>query len=696
MSFWSSIKRAFKKFPSDDFWYYPANAPASSGVHVSEQSALKYLTVFSCVSLIAGDLARLPLNLYKRREDGGKDLVTDTDLYDLLHNAPNRETTSFNWREASQGHCLLWGNSYSYVERENISGKIKAIWQITNPGEVKVERAANNELVYVYPDRNGNKVTRTRDQIFHVPGYGYNGLVGMSMISLAREAIGLGLATEEFGGKYFGQGTHPAGVLEMDGTLGGDGKGEFVKAIQKGYAGLGNTHKVMLLENGMKYKPMTVPLNDAQFLETRSFQKTEICGMYHVPPHKIAQHGQNSNYNNLEQENASYVDSCLMHWIVRWESNISMQLLTAEERKAGFFFEFLVQGLLRGDSAARADYYNKIFQVGGITPNEIRSKENMNPVEGGDDNFVMLNMIPLDKAGEMPVEPEPPKEPDQLEEIKSWVRDAENRSSEKHIKSLTALKTSHTRLLLKAAEDVLSKETAAILRAAKKHLTQRTVDGFENFLESFYKDHESYVRNKFDPVLRVYGEAIFKESSRIMSADAVLSPSLEKFMYDYFEKFAFDHCRKGQAELISILEKATDKDALAIVTKRVDEWYEKSPKKIARDQSARMLGAMSRETWSNLGATKLRWTTIGKNCPFCDQLDGTVVGIDREFIKAGSVLYIDTKTGGSSWYDPDTGKYSGDINDDNKEKHNVTAMKFYGTKMHPPIHQGCDCRILPG
>ena len=317
MSIWSKIRRAFAA--TDDYWYTPVGAPTTTGVRVSEQTALKYLTVFSCVSLIAGDIARLPLNLYKRRKDGGKDLVIDHKLHDLLHHAPNPETPSFNFRETLQGHLLLWGNAYSFIER-NYNGEVIALWQFSDPGQIEVERVGS-QLIYKYKDSKGVEKRVGRDKMFHIPGYGWNGLLGISMISLAREAIGLGIATEEFGGTYFGQGTHPAGVLEMDGAL-GDGRDEFVKSIQKGYAGLGKSHKIMLLENGMKYNPMTVPLNDAQFLETRTYQRGEIASMFHVPLHKINVHGQNSNYNNLEQENGSYVDSCLMHWIVRWESAI--------------------------------------------------------------------------------------------------------------------------------------------------------------------------------------------------------------------------------------------------------------------------------------------------------------------------------------------------------------------------------------
>ena len=166
--------------PEHDFWYRPIGTPSASGVKVDEKTALKYSTVLACVSLIAGDIAKLPLNLYKKRADGGKDVVTDNNIYDLIHNAPNPDTTFFNWRETLQSHLLLWGNAYSYIERDQ-TNKIKALWQLPDPGQVKVERVGGN-ILYTYKNGDGEDVTRTKNEIFHIPGYGFNGLVGISMI----------------------------------------------------------------------------------------------------------------------------------------------------------------------------------------------------------------------------------------------------------------------------------------------------------------------------------------------------------------------------------------------------------------------------------------------------------------------------------------------------------------------------------
>ena len=645
MSLFSRLRRAFGS--SNDYWYSPVSIPSSSGVRISEQSALKYLTVFSCVSLIAGDIARLPLNLYKRRKDGGKDIITDHDLYDLLHNAPNSETNSFGFRETLQGHLLLWGNAFSFIERAN-NGKIKALWQFSDPGMIEVDRVGS-ELVYKYKDSKGRDKRVTRERMFHIPGYGFNGLVGISMISLAREAIGLGIATESFGGSYFGQGTHPSGVLEMDGSL-GDNRELFTKAIQKGYAGLGNSHKIMLLESGMKYKPLTVPLNDAQFLETRTFQKSELAAMYAVPLHKIGVHGQNSNYNNLEQENSSYVDSCLMHWIVRWESAISQQLLTPEERKSGLFFEFLVQGLLRGDSAARAEYYNKIFQVGGITPNEIRSKENMNPVEGGDQNFVMLNMVPLDKAEEMQ-EQDPVDEPAPVPEKKD-LRDyfaLENEKRSAMVRDRIANR--YEPLLLDAAQSIVAKETLAI----KKNINNRA--DFEKFLRDFYRTFPEYINKKIAPVLRSYMQSIIDAANTEFKLEEKdFSIEVRQYIDRYIER----HILKSEYDM---LELADDPEA---IEKRADEWNEKRTLNIAKNEKVRALGAAY--SFAVLGAgLSLVWRIRGlETCPWCRSLSGKRIKSGETFLNDGDLL-----------------KPDGD----------GEPMKINGIKMHPPAHGGCDCYV---
>ena len=482
----------------------------------------------------------------------------------------------------------------------------------------------------------------------------------MSNIALAREAIGLGISAEKFGSLYFDEGTHPAGLLEMPGVL-GDNRNDFIKALKEGYAGLGKSHKVMLLENGLTYKPLTIPLNDAQFLETRQFQKIEICSMYHVPPHKVAIHGENSNYNNLEQENASYVDSCLMSWLVRWESNISLQLLTEAERREGLFAEFVVQGLLRGDSAARAEYYNKIFQIGGMSPNDIRAKENMNPVDGGDENFVMLNMIPLSKANEVPVETEQQEE-QPAEEQKSFFKNFFNekrlvRASEsKSIMVRDRIAKQYAPLILDAAQAVVNREAKAI----KKKVTQQTRAGtsMEVFLEEFYRSFPEYINKKMSPVIRSYIDAVIAATSDELKLDDI---DLEKEINDYINLYSARHISSSKGQMDSLIPAGLDE-----LDTRADEWMERRPEKITADESVRASSFAFQTVAFTAGYSVALRTRGPKTCPFCRSLEGKKVGVGgKPLVSDGDELEA--------------------------KGTDQPPMLIRGDKFHTPIHQACDC-----
>jgi len=666
----SSLSRRARYGPSDDYWYLPygATLETDSGVYVDEATALKYLTVFACVSLVAGDVARLPLNLYRKRKDGGKDQVTDHRLYDLLHNAPNSETASFNWRETAQGHLMLWGNHYSFCDRDK-TGDVTDLWQLPNPGGVKVRRAGDG-LVYEYKVDGETKVRR-RDQVFHIPGFGFNGLKGMSMIGLSREAIGMGLAAEKFGARFYGSGTHPGGMVSMPveaESMEPDEQKKYLELIRKQSSGLGKSHELMVFFNGEKYHPFTMPLNDAQFLESRDHQKIEICGMYHVPPHKIAIHGQNSNYNNLEQENSSYVDSCLMHWLVRWESAINMQLLSERERRQGFFFEFLVEGLLRGDSAARADYYTKMFQIGAMSPNKVLVKENMNPVEGGDQHFVMLNMVPLDKAGEMDMtlpgdKKKPPVKLDGEDEIKS-LRDFFGGSRElaekRSIAARDRIAKRYRPLILDAATAIVNRETKAI----KNRVSGRSSDvaGMEGFLNDFYEKFPEYIEMKMSPVLRSYMLAIIDESVAETGSDDI---SLDVEIREYLDGYAARHTRSSLGQMLALLEG----ENLADIDQRADEWAEKRPEKIVADEIVRASGAAFSWVVFGAGMSMVLRNRGPETCPYCKRMNGKRVTPDTPLVSAGDK--IDPKDGS----DP---------------------MPVYETKFHAPLHQGCDCYMTAG
>jgi len=629
----------------DDFWYNATGGQTSAGVSVTEKSALKYLSVLACVSLIAGDIARLPLILYQRKPDGSKSRVLDHPLADLLHNAPNPLTNSFQWRELAQLHLLLWGNAFSEITRKPRTGEIVSLTQIPNIETMRVT-SDNGKILYQWRDGKSVSHIKQRADIFHIPGMGWDGVVGMSMIALARQAIGLGLAAEELGGSYFGKGTHPAGVLSIPDWL-GENEEHFKTSFREQYAGLGKSHSVVVLEGGAKYDNLTMPLDDAQFLETRDHQKVEICGMYHVPPHKIALHGQNSNYNNLEQENGSYVDSCLMHWIIRWEQGIGQQLLTSIERKQGLFVEFLVDGLLRGDSQARGEFYTKMFQLGGMSPNDIRAKENMNPVEGGDQHFVQLNMIPLKDADKIDQLPAP--------EGKSF-------RSKTTIRHRDRIKRQYYPLFKSAAQDIVNREGIAIKKQINQQRKQRASSDMEEWLRGFYKDMPEYIERKLGPVIRSYMEAISSVAAGEIGLDDKITERSEKLISDYVAGYSKRHVDSSLGQLIELVEGEIDE-----IETRVDEWEETRADKIAGNETVRGSEAMVASVFAG-GGFAMIWQTRGESCEYCNTLQGKRIKDGEAFLSAGDEISPEGK-------DP---------------------MPITGLTKHPPAHQGCQCYLVAG
>ncbi len=366
----------------------------TSGEDVNEYTALNYSAVFNAISLISGTLASLPLHLM-RRKVRGKEKSINHPLYSVLHDIGNPYMTAMAARECMTSHILSWGNGYAEIVR-NAMGQVIELWPIT-PNRVK-PKMSGGELVYEIAV-DGELVVMPRDKILHVPGLGFDGFIGYSVISLARQSIGLGKSMETFGANYFGQGTHPGVVVSHPGKMGEDAHKNLRSSLATTYSGLGKSHRLMLLEEGMKLEKLGIPPNDSQFLESRQFQVPEIARWFNLPPHKLKDLTK-SSFSNIESEQISFVTDSLLPWGVRLEQNYNMQLLTPAERKMGLYFKHSFEGLLRGNVKDRAQFYRTMFNIGALTINEIRGLEDFDPVEGGDVHLVPLNMTTLDKAGQ--------------------------------------------------------------------------------------------------------------------------------------------------------------------------------------------------------------------------------------------------------------------------------------------------------
>lgn len=376
----------------------------TSGKPVNERTAMQTTAVYACVRILAEAVASLPLHVYEYQDDGGKKLVHDHPLYYLLHDEPNPEMTSFVFRETLMSHLLIWGNAYAQIIRDG-AGRVLGMYPLL-PDKMEVQRDDKGNIYYVYSrnsDENptfkeyGNIKLKAED-VLHIPGLGFDGLIGYSPIAMAKNAVGMTLACEEYGASFFANGANPGGVLEHPGVLKDPSKVR--ESWNSVYRGVSNAHKIAVLEEGMKYQQIGIPPEEAQFLETRKFQINEIARLYRIPPHMVGDLDK-SSFSNIEQQSLEFVKYTLDPWVIRWEQSLQRSLLLPGE-KGKYFIKLNVDGLLRGDYQSRMNGYAVGRQNGWFSVNDIREMENMNPIpdeEGG--NLYLINgaMTKLADAG---------------------------------------------------------------------------------------------------------------------------------------------------------------------------------------------------------------------------------------------------------------------------------------------------------
>ena len=459
-------------------------ASTDSGVSVTPDTALTYSAVYAAVRCIAESVSSLPLNYYERLPAGGKAHAKANPLHYLLHDEPNPEMTSLQWREASMAHLLLHGNSYTEIVRD-LEGNAVELWPI-DPTMVAPRRTDSGELYY---ELNRGKNFITANNMLHIPGLSFDGISGVSPITLARQSLGLSMAIEQFGAGYFGRGARPGGVLTFPGQLSPEARQNLRRSFEELHAGGANSHRVALLEAGLKWEAIGVPPDDSQFLQSREFQIIEVARWFNLPPNKLKDLSKTS-YNSLEQMEISFVVDTLRPWLVRWEQQLNRKLIRPKDR-GSYFFEHNVDGMLRGDQASRYTAYSVGRNWGWLSVNEIREKENMNPIDGGDVYMQPMNMQAINTAPTaapatdpslMATPPTPPTLPNP-------PATTPTRSHESII----------LRLLDDAGERLQSVECSAVKRFANKPAE------FLTKLDHFCAEHRARVVSAYSPVLESFG-----------------------------------------------------------------------------------------------------------------------------------------------------------------------------------------------
>lgn len=365
-----------------------------AGQPVTADTALGVATCFACVRVLAESSAMLPLILY-RRNGRNKDRATDHPLYTLLHDAPNDEMTSVQFVEALMSNVTLWGNGCARLVLDS-NGQVREMWPLLSR-YLTIERVSG-ELVYKYtaPDL---RQTFRRWEIYHVPGLTLNGVTGLSVLGYMRRAIGMGIVLDTFGEKFYENGARPGVVLEHPGVMGPDAAKTLRESWEERYGGVNNVNRPAVLEEGMKVNTFGMPMEDAQFIQSRKFQGEEIARMFRVPPHMVGilDH---ATFTNIEHQGQEFVTYSIGPWLNRIGKRVALDLLLADERR-DYFAEFLTTALLRGDTLSRFNAYQTAIFSGWMTRNEVRGRENLNAEDPLLDEFLVpMNIGPAGTEGQ--------------------------------------------------------------------------------------------------------------------------------------------------------------------------------------------------------------------------------------------------------------------------------------------------------
>lgn len=677
-------------------------ARTKAGVSVTPENALNYTAVLAGVRILAESVASLPALVYERSSEGRR-RASGHGLYVLLHDAPNRRQTSFEFFELGMAHLVLWGNFYAEIER-NGRGQVLALWPL-RPDRMTVGVAPDGRRVYSYENE-----PVTDEQILHVAGLGGDGIVGYSLIKLVREAVGLGLATQQFGATVFGNGAVPGIVLKHPGTLGEKAYQRVKESWNEKHMGLENAHRAAILEEGMGIDKIGIPPEDAQFLETRRFQIEEIARILRIPPHMMAMTDKAATYASVEQFAIQFVRDTIRPWLKRWEAALGLQLMDQNERQR-FYIEFLVDDLLRGDTQTRYQAYATGRQWGWLSANDIRRLENLDRIDGGDGYMVPLNMGELGKGGGLRAEvgnrkaagmdrpaPDPvelglegaaggdghgPKGGDSslgLSEGMGGVRDPlrmtrtaeERRGDEAAAKGRQRIGEVARPQLAEAAQRIVNREFNDIGAAARSLLGKRGRGEFDEWMNQFATDHAAFVEKQMRGPVTAAAALTADRAAQEVEAEA--APDVSDFVDEYLASRAARWVASLRAEVRAALypadeDEATDYDALAAVQETLQKRKEDEADDWARDQSVRVVNAVAVVVWTALGWLALRWVAFGKNCDFCGGLNGRTIGIESWFALAGESI-----EGGEG----------------------SSPLRPGSNVRHPPLHGGCDCMVVPG
>jgi HK97 family phage portal protein len=665
----ASAVRAFWDWSKGSKLNYIYGQKTLAGTRVNETSSLTISALFAALNFLAGTLASLPKVIYRRLPGGGKTRAYEHPLYDRLHNMPNNSgMTAWQWIYTSIMHKYLWGNWYTYIDVTSYQKQelIPLLPDQTYPDPMD----SNYFITRIGYGTNAKNARFPRSRILHIPHISLDGIMGRGVIHYARESLGLAKAQDEFAATFFGSGIHGGGFVEVDKPMNEETRKELQKDFNEKYGGLGHTWKAIFLAGGAKFKESEIDAQKAQALESRQFSVIEASRWTNLPPH-ILRELSRATFSNIEQQGLELVIYSLVPITTQIEQAMNITLFDAEERQT-HYVKFELKGLLRGDLKTRKEFYESMIDRGVFNADMVLELEDMNPQPGGLGKIYMapLNMVNKELiVSQEPLTIEAPRgEQSSSQPViqQRTVQLVEYRTSALRRKLTIAYKKQFDTY----GKQIVEKEVKAVRKAVEEMLSERAVTDFVAWLDEFYRKFPKEISARAAPLLSSYASAVLPVAQEEINNDSEIGTQYEAFQADYRENFTRRHVQSSHRQLRSVVFSAQEKgeDVAETVEQRLTEWEEKRPAKITMRESIRAESAFTKSVFALSGLAKIRSIAYGKNCPYCQALNGQVIGINEFFLTKG------------------------DFQPEGAERPLVVT----GNRSHPPYHDGCDCGIGPG
>jgi HK97 family phage portal protein len=649
---------------ADDRWYMPNTPSSAANIDVNDDTALTLSAWWCGVTILASAMGSVPMKLYQELPDGGRKAVRDHPLFRVVHRRPNSWMTPFELESMKMGHLLTRGNFYAQ-KVVSMGGRLLELVPL-NPTRVKVV-VEDGRVRYRFDPLQGATEYFEAWEILHLRGLSHNGLVGFCPITAARESLGMALAAQKHGARFFANYARPGGVLRTDSTL----RKETRDAVRQGWMesqGGQNTLKPAVLEGGLEWQAIGISNADAEWLGSITHGVVEVARWLNLPPHKLKELTR-STFSNIEHQSLEFVVDSVTPWAVNQEQRYNVSFLTERELDQGYYFKYNLEALLRGDSASRAQFYQMLFNMASLSPNEIREKEEMNPVPGGDQRFVQLNLVPLDRVGNLfgnMAGGFGAEEEDDEERGSTPLLEMRRLLQVRSVTMRRRYRLTYEALFLDTASRLVRKETRAVNRIVTAELTSRSIPSLLTRLLEFYEGFQRDVRDAFLPLLAAYMDVVGEAAAEEINEEFKKEGEVQQFVQDYADAMAARHVRSSSGQLRKLVEETEPDELEDALRGRLNDWDEKRPTQMAHRETVQAGGAFADLIYT-AAAMGTVWVASGRSCPLCSAMDGRRSGPQQGFLSQGETV------------DPGDGK--------------TTPLTTSGPVRHPPLHDGCECLI---